>query len=121
MNTQLEINYAALGKLMLVLFAAAFLLVLPELAHAADPSLFGGGSETEAKNKLAQMIGRVIEFVLWTATALGLLAAVCGVAMSNGLIGDPTKGSEMIKRGIIVAAIGGAGVAIKGLIGWIIG
>lgn len=88
---------------------------------AADPNLFGAGTEAEAKTKLGGTASRFFDFIMWVCMALGLIGAGSGLAMSNGFIGNPQKGQETMKSGLIVAVCGGAGLGIKSLIGWLVG
>lgn len=88
---------------------------------AADPTIFGNASEADAKQRVGSAVGRIFEFILWLGVAAGLIAAAAGVAMSNGFIGDASKGQQMLKSGVISAVVCGLGVGLKSLFGYLVG
>ena len=100
-------------------FSMFYMLLGPEAF--ADQNIFGSGSEAQAKQKIGSAVGRVFEFLLWIAVACGLVSFAGGLAMSNGFIGDSKQGQSVMKTGIVVALVGTAGVALKSLIGWMVG
>lgn len=100
--------------------AYLFVLSLLMISQTADADVLGqlrqGGNQSQAENKIGEIISWVIAFIFAVGVGLGLLKSAWGLVSLSGWIGDENQGGKDIKSGLMVAGGCSLGVILVGAI-----